>query len=182
MKAGLARQVPACFHSIRMRRQARRSIPRRRNCSRSRLRSLGPSRCAGALLGTWMGDTGGKSGRRPGRHLQVEASGPGNAASVQRGFVSRRTRWGCDLEVWVRAVGRLTPSTFPQVAVGGLARLGSRRLPRMRSLADEITGAPTRKALRRRARRGRLCATAHTLSIHHDLPRAHARPSRRTCE
>ena len=34
------------------------------------------------LRGTWMEDTGGKSGRRPGRHLQVEASGPGNAASV----------------------------------------------------------------------------------------------------
>ena len=37
------------------------------------------SRCAGGLRGTWMEDTGGKSGRRPGRHLQVEASGPGNA-------------------------------------------------------------------------------------------------------
>ena len=45
------------------------------------------SRCAGALLGTRMGDTGGKSGRRPGRHLQVEASGPGNAASVQQRLV-----------------------------------------------------------------------------------------------
>ena len=41
------------------------------------------SRCAGGLRGTWMEDTGGKSGRRPGRHLQVEAFGPGNAASVQ---------------------------------------------------------------------------------------------------
>ena len=41
------------------------------------------SRCAGGLRGTWMADTGGKSGRRPGRHLQVEASGPGNAASVE---------------------------------------------------------------------------------------------------
>ena len=28
-------------------------------------------------------DIEGKSGRRPGRHLQVEASGPGNAAGVQ---------------------------------------------------------------------------------------------------
>ena len=28
---------------------------------------------------TWMGYTGGKSGRRPARHLPVEASGPGNA-------------------------------------------------------------------------------------------------------
>ena len=36
-----------------------------------------------------MGDTGGKSGRRPGRHLQVEASGPGNAASVQQRLAGR---------------------------------------------------------------------------------------------
>ena len=36
-----------------------------------------------------MEDTGGKSGRRPGRHLQVEASGPGNAASVQRRLAGR---------------------------------------------------------------------------------------------
>ena len=42
------------------------------------------SRYAGGLLGTWMEDTGGKSGRRPGRHLQVEASGPGNATTVQQ--------------------------------------------------------------------------------------------------
>ena len=63
------------------------SIPRRRNRSRSRLRSLAQSRCAGALLGTCMGDRGGKSGRRPGRHLQVEASGPGNAAGVQQRLV-----------------------------------------------------------------------------------------------
>ena len=31
-----------------------------------------------------MEDTGGKSGRRPARHLQVEASGPRNAAGVQQ--------------------------------------------------------------------------------------------------
>ena len=36
-----------------------------------------------------MEDTGGKSGRRPGRHLQVEASGPGNAASVQQRLAGR---------------------------------------------------------------------------------------------
>jgi len=36
-----------------------------------------------------MEDTGGKSGRRPGRHLQVEASGPGNAASVRRRLAGR---------------------------------------------------------------------------------------------
>ena len=47
------------------------------------------SRCAGALLGTWMEDTGGKSGRRPARHLQVEASGPAKAVSVQRRLAGR---------------------------------------------------------------------------------------------
>ena len=36
-----------------------------------------------------MEDTGGKSGRRPGRHLQVEASGPGNAAGVQQRLAGR---------------------------------------------------------------------------------------------
>jgi len=36
-----------------------------------------------------MGDTGGKSARRPGRHLQVEASGPGNAAGVQQRLAGR---------------------------------------------------------------------------------------------
>merc|ERR1712097_125053 len=44
----------------------------------------GRSKTLICLRGTWMGDTGGKSGRRPERHLQVEASGPGNAASVQQ--------------------------------------------------------------------------------------------------
>ena len=36
-----------------------------------------------------MGDTGGKSGRHPGRHLQVEASGLGSAAGVQRRLAGR---------------------------------------------------------------------------------------------
>ena len=44
------------------------------------------------LCGTWMEDTGGKSGRRPGSHLQVEASGPGNAASVQHRLAGRFRR------------------------------------------------------------------------------------------
>ena len=49
----------------------------------------------------------------------------------------------------MRTTGRLTPSTFLPVGTGGLAHLGSRRLPRMRYLADEITAAATRKALRK---------------------------------
>ena len=36
-----------------------------------------------------MEDTGGKSGRRPGTHLQVEASGPRNATSVQQRLAGR---------------------------------------------------------------------------------------------
>ena len=44
------------------------------------------------LRQTYMRDTGGKSGRRPGRHLPVEASGPGNAAILQRRRLSRRFR------------------------------------------------------------------------------------------
>ena len=36
-----------------------------------------------------MEDTGGKSGRRSGRHLQVEAFGPANATSVQQRLASR---------------------------------------------------------------------------------------------
>ena len=62
------------------------------------------SRCAGALLGAWMGDTGGKSGRRPGRHLQVEASGPGNA---------RPAHW--------RLVGRFRRGEVMEGCVGGAA-------------------------------------------------------------
>ena len=56
-----------------------------KRCRGARLQS----RYAGALLGTWMEDTGGKSGRRPARHLQVEASGPRNATSVQQRLAAR---------------------------------------------------------------------------------------------
>ena len=51
------------------------------------------------------------------------------------------------MEVLAWAAGRLAPSTFPPTRTGGIAHLGSRRLPRMRYLADEITAAATRKAL-----------------------------------
>ena len=47
--------------------------------------------------------------------------------------------WRCDLEVLAWTTGRLTPSTFPPEGAGGLAHLGSRRLPRMRYLADAVT-------------------------------------------
>ena len=69
-------------------------------CRRKRPRRGG--RCAGGAEGRskrliclrwiWMEDTGGKSGRRPGSHLQVEASGPGNAASVQQRLAGRFRR------------------------------------------------------------------------------------------
>ena len=44
------------------------------------------------LLGTWMEDAGGKSGRRPGSHLQVEASGPGNARPAHWRLAGRSRR------------------------------------------------------------------------------------------
>ena len=74
------------------------------------------SRCAGALLGAWMGDTGGKSGRRPGRHLQVEASGPGNAASVHSAprVDPNASAWGCASEGW----GGSLPVSCPPGADG----------------------------------------------------------------
>ena len=50
----------------------------------------GSSRCAGALLGTWMRDTGGKSGRRPGRHLQVEARPWIRGCAAAAGIPGRR--------------------------------------------------------------------------------------------
>ena len=119
------------------------------------------------------------------RHRQVEAFDPGDATIAQRSLVSRRTRWSCDLEVWAWAVGQLAPSTFPPARAGGLAHLGSRWLPRMRYLADEITAAAATQGSKP-AQACKMRATAHTLSgaspAHHDLPRVHARPSRRTCD
>ena len=57
------------------------------------------SRCGYSLCDTWMRDTGGKSGRRSGRHLQVEASGPRNAASVQQRLAGR-FGWRFEAEGW----------------------------------------------------------------------------------
>jgi len=51
----------------------------------------------------------------------------------------------------VRTTGRLTPSTFLPAGTGGLAHLGSRRLPRMRYLADEITAAVHKEGALRKA-------------------------------
>ena len=43
----------------------------------------------------------------------------------QRSLVSQRTaRWRCDLEVWVWAAGRLTPSTFPPAGQAASPTLG----------------------------------------------------------
>eukprot|EP01045_Picozoa_sp_COSAG04_P013587 COSAG04_NODE_971_length_9098_cov_6.273253_6_plen_498_part_00 len=65
------------------------SVPRQFDAAKLLCVAKGQSRCAGARLGTYMGDTGAKSGRRPGRHLQVEASGLRDAASVQPRLVGR---------------------------------------------------------------------------------------------
>merc|ERR1711969_218739 len=107
------------------------SIRGRRNRSRSRLRSLAQSRYAEALLGTWMGDTGGKSGRRPGRHLQVEASGPGNAAGVQQRLVGRfgggEIAQGRACAVWLK-VDTPKLSSGPGWEIQEVSRVGAQRV------------------------------------------------------
>ena len=88
------------------------------------------SRCAGALLGTRMEDTGGKSGRRPARHLQVEASGPGNAASVQQRLAGRfggnLTRRNCCAGPGSK-VGAPEASSGPGWGIQEESRVGAQR-------------------------------------------------------
>ena len=74
------------------------------------------------LLGTRMDDTGGKSGRRPGSHLQVEASGPGNA---------RPAHW--------RLAGRFRRGEVVEGCAGG-AEGRSKRLICLRRTWMEDTG------------------------------------------
>ena len=128
---------------------------------RSRLRRLGQSRRLQGAVNTSSEDIGGKSARLLERHRQVEAFDPGDATIAQRSLVSRRTRWSCDLEVWVRTTGRLAPSTFPPAGAGGLADLGSRRLPRMRYLADEITAAMHKEGVAQGVQDEGACARQH---------------------
>jgi len=75
-----------------------------------------------------MGDTGGKSARRPGRHLQVEASGPGNAAGVQQRLAGRfgggEIAQGRACAVWLK-VGAPELSSGPVGALQGVSRLGA---------------------------------------------------------
>ena len=107
------------------------SIPRRQKCSRSRLRSLAQSRCAGALLGTYRRDIGGKSGRRPGRHLQVEASGPGNAAGVQQRLAGQfrggEIAQGRACAVWLKVDAPELPSG-PIREIQEVSRVGAQRV------------------------------------------------------
>ena len=62
-----------------------------------------------------MVDTGGKSGRRPARHLQVEASGPGNAASVQQRLAGR---FGGEFEAEVGCAGPGGKVDAPELSSG----------------------------------------------------------------
>ena len=75
-----------------------------------------------------MGDTGGKSGRRPGRHLQVEASGPRNAASVQQRLAGRfrggEIDQGRTCAVWPQ-VGAPELSSGPGWEIQEVSRLGA---------------------------------------------------------
>ena len=72
---------------------------------------------------TWMGDTGGKSARRPGTHLQVEASGPRNAASVQQ---RRAGRFRGSLLRSVACSRRAVPY-FAPARRGGAGNVAQRR-------------------------------------------------------
>ena len=74
---------------------------------------------------TWMEDTGGKSGRRSERHLQVDASGLGDAASVQCRLVGRVGGKRCDLEVTGWGLGRPTACVLQSRSRRGLRRIGA---------------------------------------------------------
>ena len=121
------------------------SIPRRRNRSRSHVRSLGQSRCVGALLGTCRRDRGGKSGRRPGRHLQVEASGPGNAAGVRQRLAGRsrggEIAQGRTCAVWVK-VDAPELSSGPVCEIEEVSRAGAQGVTSNSMLLAEASCLP----------------------------------------
>ena len=75
-----------------------------------------------------MGDTGGKSARRPGRHLQVEASGPGNAAGVQQRLAGRfgggEIAQGRACAVWLK-VDAPELSSGPVCEIQEVSRVGA---------------------------------------------------------
>ena len=71
-----------------------------------------------------MGDTGGKSGRRPARHPQVEASGPGNATSALCRLGGRVGGRRCDLEVTGWGLGRPIACILQSRSRWGLRRIG----------------------------------------------------------
>jgi len=75
-----------------------------------------------------MGDTGGKSGRRPARHLQVEASGPRNATSVQQRLAGRfrggEIAQGRACAVWVK-VDAPELSSGPVGEIEEVSRVGA---------------------------------------------------------
>ena len=95
-----------------------------------------------------MGDTGGKSGRRPGRHLQVEASGPGNAAGVQQRLVGRfrggENAQGRACAVWAK-VGAPELSSGPEWEIQEVSRLGAQGVTsKSKLLAREMPPLPAR--------------------------------------
>jgi len=75
-----------------------------------------------------MRDIGGKSGRRPGRHLQVEASGPGNAAGVQQRLAGRfrgdEVAQGRACAVWLKVDAPELPSG-PGWKIQEVSRVGA---------------------------------------------------------
>ena len=85
-----------------------------------------------------MEDTGGKSGRRPARHLQVEASGPGNAAGVQQRLAGRfgggEIAQGRACAVWLK-VDAPELSSGPVCEIQEVSRVGAQRVTSKSKLA-----------------------------------------------
>ena len=112
-----------------------------------------------------MEDTGGKSGRRPARHLQVEASGPGNAAGVQQrlgGKVDtpdRSSGPGWEIQEvsrlgaqGVTSKSKLLAREMPRVCSGGLRVDSGESLRRKVAVRGQAPKSDGRCALLERAR------------------------------
>ena len=95
-----------------------------------------------------MEDTGGKSGRRLARHLQVEASGPGNAAGVQQRLAGRirggEIAQGRARAVWPQ-VDAPELSSRPGWKIQEVSRVGAQRVTSKSKLqAQEMPDLQTR--------------------------------------
>ena len=114
---------------------------------------------------TWMEDAGGKSGRRPARHLQVEASGPRSATSVRQRLAGRfrggEIAQGRTCAVWPK-VDAPELSSGPVCEIQEVSRVGAQGVTsKSKLLALDDTIAQWRLAGRFRGGeidQGRTCA------------------------